>query len=117
MSFQPKASRAAQIWIAVIVGVLVVLFLETRGNQTKTLNFVVNSDADDVGADVLVDNQKVGTISSSSVDGPGGGVFLGYLQQGKHQVEVRKEGFKTFSKEIDMHQEQYLGVDLERVNN
>ncbi|MBS1952878.1 MAG: PEGA domain-containing protein [Cyanobacteria bacterium SZAS-4] len=117
MSFQPKASRAAQIWIAVIVGVLIVLFLEMQGNQTKTLNFVVNTDADDVGAEVLVDNQKVGIISSSTVDGPGGGVFLGYLRQGKHQVEVRKEGFKPFSKEIDMHQEQYLGVDLERVNN
>lgn len=117
MSFQPKVSRAAQIWIAVIVGVLIVLFLEMQGNQTRTLNFVVNTDADDVGAEVLIDNQKVGTISSSSVDGPGGGVFLGYLQQGKHQVEVRKEGFKPFSKEIDMHQEQYLGVDLEPVKN
>ncbi|CAN5402782.1 hypothetical protein BH10CYA1_BH10CYA1_00620 [soil metagenome] len=117
MSFQPKSSRAPQIWIAVVVGVLIVLFFETRGNHTKTLNFVVNTDADDVGAEVLIDNQKVGTISSSSADGPGGGVYLGYLQQGKHQVEVRKEGFKPFGKEIDMHQEQYLGVDLERLNN
>lgn len=117
MTFQPKASRASQIWIAVVVGVLFVLFLETQGNHTKTLNFVVNTDADEVGAEVLIDNQKVGTISSSSVDGPGGGVYLGYLPQGRHLVEVRKEGFKPFSKEIDMRQEQYLGVDLERLNN
>jgi hypothetical protein len=117
MSFEPRASRAAQIWIAVVVGVLFALFLETRGNQTRTLNFVVNSDADDVGAEVLVDNQKVGTISSSSAEGPGGGVYLGYLLQGKHHVEVRKDGYKPYSKEIDMHQEQYLGVDLERLNN
>ncbi len=88
MNFQPRASRAAQIWIAVVVGVLFVLFLETQGNQTKTLNFVLNTDADDVGAEVLVDNQKVGNITSSTTDGPGGGVYLGYFEQGRHLLEV-----------------------------
>jgi PEGA domain len=117
MSFQPKASRAVQIWLAVVVGVLIVLFLETRGNQVRTLNFIVNADADDVGAEVLVDNQKAGTITASNAEGPGGGVYLGYLQPGKHVLEVRKEGFKPYSKEIDMHQEQYLGVDLQPLNN
>jgi len=39
------------------------------------------------------------------------------LLQGKHQVEVRKEGYKPYTKAIDMQQEQYLGVDLERLNN
>lgn len=117
MNVEPKASRAAQAWIAVVIGVLFVLFLETRGNHTRTLNFVVNTDVDDVGAEVLVDNHKVGAVENSTADGPGGGVYLGYLPQGKHRVEVRKEGFKPFTKEIEMQQEHYLGVDLEKANN
>ena len=117
MSVQPKESKAARLWIAVLIGVLFVLFLETQGKQTRTLNFVVNSDGDDVGAEVLVDNRRVGAIETSTADGPVGGVFLGYLPRGKHRVEVRKDGFKPYSKEIDMQQEQYLGVDLERLNN
>lgn len=78
---------------------------------------VLNTDGDDVGAAVLVDNRKVGTISSSCADGPGGGVYYGYLQSGQHLVQVRKEGFQPFGKRIDMHQEQYLGVDLQPVKN
>jgi hypothetical protein len=117
MSFQPKPSRAIQIWISIVAVVLTALFLETRGNQTRAINFIVNTDIDDVGADVLIDNRKVGIVSSSGVDGPGGGVYLGYVQPGQHSIEVRKEGFKPYSKQIDMRQEQYLGVDLERPNN
>ncbi len=117
MSVQPKQSKAAQLWIAVLFGVLLVLFLETQGKHSKTLNFVVNTDADDVGAQVVVDNHPLGVVEASSADGPGGGVFLGYLTQGKHRVEVRKDGFEPYSKDIEMHQEQYLGVDLKGAKN
>ncbi|HEY9680997.1 MAG TPA: carboxypeptidase-like regulatory domain-containing protein [Drouetiella sp.] len=110
---EPKVSKAAQLWVAVLLGVLFVLFLETRGNHTQTMNFVVNTDADDVGAEVLVDNKRLGAVENSTADGPGGGVFLGYLPRGNHHVEVRKSGFKPYGKDIDMQQEQYLGVDLE----
>jgi hypothetical protein len=116
VSVEPKESKAALLWIAVLVGVLFVLFLETQGKHTQTLNFVVNTDPDDVGAEVLVDNQRLGAVENSTVDGPGGGVFIGYLPRGKHRVEVRKDGFKPYGRDIDMQQEQYLGVDLQPLN-
>lgn len=117
MTLQARASRAAQLWVAILVCVLVLLFIETRNTPTKTLNFCINTGSDDVGAEVFVDNQKAGAVSSSTVDGPGGGVFLGYLPRGKHHVEVRKEGCKPYNTDIDMQQEHYLGVDLEPANN
>ncbi len=105
------------MWITVVCVVLAVLFVETQGNRTQLLNFMINTGDDDIDAEVVIDNQKVGTISSSSSQGPGGGVFIGYLQPGKHLVQIRKQGFKPFSKQIDMHHELYLGVDLEPVKD
>ncbi|HEY9676400.1 MAG TPA: PEGA domain-containing protein [Drouetiella sp.] len=83
----------------------------------NTYNFVVTTDSDDIGAEVIVDKQKIGAVSKSTADGPGGGVFMGYLPRGKHTVEVHKEGYKPYTREFDMLQEQYLGVDLQAQSN
>ena len=113
MTFQPKPSAAAKIWLGVVAVVLCVLFLETRNAKQIGQNLIVNTDTDGVGAEVLIDNQKVGTVQTGESPGLGGGVFRAYLGSGKHQLTVSKSGFRPFKEQLDMKREAFVGVDLQ----
>jgi hypothetical protein len=118
MSFTPKPSKATHWWLGILFAVLVVLFVETKGHQdVPGSNFFINAPTAVQGADVIVDGRRLGAIVSSGADGVGGGAFWAHLTRGKHTVELRKTGFETFSKEIDMHGEEYMGVDLKPAKN
>ena len=116
-AFQPKPSKATQWWLGILAVVLAILFWETKGQPHSGFNFFINTDSDAEGAEVLVDGQKQGKIGDSTSTGIGGGAFWGHLSRGKHTVELRKNGYAPCSKEIDMHGEEYLGVDLQRNKN
>jgi len=117
MPFTPKSSIATQLWLGILATVLVVLFLETGGKQQPGRNFYINTDSNAEGASVVVDGVAVGTVGSAGRSGMGGGSFWGYLTTGEHSVELRKVGFQPFKKTIDMHGEEYLGVDLKPARN
>lgn len=117
MSFTPKPSYAVQMWFGILVVVLTALFLETRHPSDSGSNFLINSNPDGVGAEVIVDGQKLGTVGDAKKSGLGGGAFWAHLTRGKHIVELRKPGYVPYSKELEMHGEAYLGVDLTPQNN
>jgi hypothetical protein len=113
MTFQPKPPVASKIWLGIIAVVLCALFFETRDPRQAGQNFIVNTDSDGVGAEVLIDNQKVGTVQSCEAAGLGGGVFRAYLGSGKHELTVRKNGFRTINQHLEMKREAFVGVDLQ----
>lgn len=112
-----KTSMAPRIWFGLLLVVLCVLYLETRNGRHDKLNFFINTDSAAIGADVYIDHQKAGLISGAGGSGLGGGTFWTFLRNGPHLIEVKKANYATYSKEIDMHQEEYLGVDLQRANH
>jgi hypothetical protein len=113
MNLEAKQSAANRVWICLVVVVLLILFLETRGEKKIAYNLILNGGSECVGADVYVDGAKVGSISDSGDSGIGS-VFWGRTRNGPPTVEVRKPSYKTFSKAIDMHREEYIGVDLQK---
>jgi hypothetical protein len=117
MSFVAKESKATRWWFGLLILVLVALFFETAGQQHGGCNLFINTDSDTEGADVIVDGKKVGSVAGAGSSGMGGGAFWGYLTRGEHLVELRKQGFQPFHKAIDMHGEEYLGVDLKPARN
>ena len=117
MPFNPRPSQAVNLWWSLVAFVLITLFFETRSVHHNGINFLINTGVSAVGAQVLIDNNKVGEISISGDSGPGGGVFWGSFRPGSHLVELHKNGFRAFSEQVDMHQETYMGVDLQPVNN
>lgn len=112
MTSSLKTSRATQLWLGVLGAVLAVLYLETNGPSHRGFNLFISTDSTSRGAQVVVDGQQVGTIDQPHSSGIGGGAFWGHLTRGKHTIELKKPGFTPFSKDIDMHGEEYLGVDL-----
>ena len=117
MAFKPKSSKAVHLWIGILAGVLVVLFFETGTGSASCSNFLVNTNADAIGAEIFLDGKKLGVIQGSSGKGMDGGGFWAHVTRGKHTVEVRKNDFRPFKTVIDMHNEAYLGVDLKRATN
>jgi hypothetical protein len=118
MSFVPKPSKATHLWLGILAAVLVVLFVETKGPESPNgSNLFISTAAAVKGATVLIDGAKLGVVGGPGDKGVGGGAFWGHLTRGKHTVELRKPGFQVFSKEIDMHGEEYLGVDLKPQKN
>jgi hypothetical protein len=115
MAFTPKASIATRLWLGILVLVLVALFAETRTSDQGGSNFLISTDSSAQGADVIVDGKKLGMIGTGSAIG--GGAFRGHLTRGKHLVELVKVGYKSYAKEIDMHGEEYMGVDLQPVKD
>ncbi|MBX9878867.1 MAG: hypothetical protein K2Y22_10460 [Candidatus Obscuribacterales bacterium] len=112
IAITPKSSRALKIWIALVVVVLAVLWLETRHNVGQNFNLFLSGEADTVGSEVFVDGKKVGAMVASEDSGLGGGAFWTHINDGPHLIEVRKAEFTTFSKQINMRREDYIGVNL-----
>ncbi len=67
-----------------------------------------------IGADVLIDHEKVGTIKKEETGGLGGGAFRILLSPGHHVIEVKKPDFKDFSRDVDMKKELYFEVNPAR---
>ncbi len=117
MVFTPKSSSATKWWLGILLLVLVALFLETRTRHNAGSNFLVNTNNEAMGAEVIVDGQRLGTVGTAQNSGIGGGAFWGHLTRGRHVVELRKPGYLPFSKDVDMRGEAFLGVDLKPQNN
>ena len=108
----PKASRATQLWLAVIVFVLIMLWLETRNGPHGSYNLFLSGDSELVGAEVFIDGKKAGTTTSSGDSGIGGAQFYGHVGDGYHLIEIRKRGFEPFNQRVLLRREGYLNVDL-----
>lgn len=117
MAFAPKPSTATRWWLGTLATVLLALFLETRGARNDGANFLINTGAQARAAEVIVDGRKLGVVLDSHASGLAGGAFWGHLSSGRHVVELRKPGFHTFAKVIEMRGEEYLGVDLKPLTN
>ncbi len=108
----PKRSGATKLWLTVVVSVLVVLWWQTRSQLSAAYNLFLNGDSSAVGAEVSIDGMAKGKMSQPLNSGLGGAVFYAQLKNGHHVLEVKKPGYKTFRKEIDMKTKDYVGVDL-----
>lgn len=111
--YQPRPARASQLWLLVILAVLAVLFIETRSTSRHNSNLFLNGDSDSVGATVLIDGMSLGKIKSANNSGLSGGAFWCHLHNGPHLLEVRKNGFKSYSTLIDFKGQEYIGINLE----
>lgn len=107
-----KASHALRVWIALVVCVLLALWIETSNPTHQTYNLFLSGDSQLLGASVIVDEKPSGAMSGSGSSGLGGAIYYGRVSNGRHKIEVRKQGFDPFVKEIDMQGEDYINVDL-----
>ena len=113
---QARRNHSPLIFTLVLVTVLGALFLETRGPLKRNTNFYLSGDSDAVGAQIFVDGSHLGIIKTAGVSGLSGGVFHCHLDSGTHQLEIKKPGFKTLSVVLNFRGQDYLGIDLERIN-
>jgi hypothetical protein len=111
--FQPRQSNANRIWIFTVLVVLTVLFFETRTKSSTAANFCISSNSEATGAEVFIDDTKVGTLAKEGAGGLGGSAFRGLLMPGHHKIEIKKPNSKTFSRDIEMKKELYLEVALD----
>jgi hypothetical protein len=117
MAFTPKASIATRLWLGILILVLAALFAETKSGDRVDSNFLISTNSSAQGAAVIVDGKKLGVIGDGTGSATGGGAFWGHLTRGKHLVELVKDGYKKYTKEVDMHGEEYMGVDLQPVKD
>lgn len=110
----PKLSRAPRIWFLIVLLVLTTLFFETRGTGRRNTNFFLSGDSDAIGAEVFVDGMKLGKIANANNSGLSGGNFCCHISNGNHLLEIKKPGFITLSKTLNIAGQDYLSVDLER---
>lgn len=110
---QPKKNNAPAIWFSIVLTVLMILFVETRGTGRRNTNFFVNGDSDSVGAEIFLNGAHIGRINIANNSGLSGGTFSCHLNNGSHNLEVRKPGFKTLSRVLEFNGQDYLGVNLE----
>ena len=113
MTVQAKTSRARQLWLAVLVSVLALMYLETRNPSLPEYNFLLQSNADAEGAKVLIDGEPRGVLTASDNNDLAGTHFRGKLKAGTHVIEVEKAGFKPIRQTIAMHLEAFMGVELQ----
>jgi hypothetical protein len=107
-----RASRANRIWLVVYFVVLVLLWLETNHGGEKSYNLFLSGNSALAGARVTVDGQDAGTMDPSPGSVLGGAVFYGHVTNGTHKIQVSKQGSLQFSRDVDVHGEAYLDVDL-----
>lgn len=107
-----KRSNATKLWLGIVMSVLVVLWWQTHNQPSTGYNVFLNGDSQAVGAEVAIDGTTSGTMSRSQNSGLGGAIFYARLPNGHHLVEVKKPGYKTFRKEIDLRTKDYVSVEL-----
>jgi hypothetical protein len=114
MNLKINQSPANRVWLGVFVIVTIVLFAQTRGPKEASYNLILEGNPESIGASVYLDGQNVGSLKNSTASGLEGAIYWGKAANGEHLLEVKKPNYKTFSKQFDMHCEEYLSVDLER---
>jgi hypothetical protein len=113
MTFEVKTSRAKQLWLAVLLFVLALMYLETRNPSLPDYNFLLQANAEAEGAKVLVDGQARGVLTASDHTDLAGTHFRDRLMPGMHVIEVQKPGFKPIRQTLPMHLEAFMGIELE----
>ena len=93
--------------------VLAVLFFETRTKSSTASNFCISSSSEAAGAEVFIDDTRVGTLTKEDASGLGGTAFRGLLASGHHKLEIKQSNAKPFSRDIEMKKELYLEVALD----
>lgn len=111
---KPKETNPLILWSLISALALTALFLETRANTRGTSNFFIHGDSDSIGAYVFLDGKAIGRVKSANNSGLSGGTFWCHLDNGTHQLAIRKEGYQTFEKELDFKGQDYLGLNLEK---
>lgn len=110
-----RRSNAVIGWLAIVLFVLLLLWVETRNTPYSNYNLFLNGDSIVSGAKVLLDGKMVGEMNASGGEGFGGSIFYGYIENGRHKVEVKKDGFEPFVADLDMSGEAYLGIKLKPI--
>lgn len=110
----PRRSRPLLLWSVVATISLTIIFLQTRCNGKRNSNFFLNSDSASVGAYVFIDGTISGQVKRANNSGLSGGAFRCHLNNGRHLLEVRKPGYRTFQKALDFEGQDYLGLCLEK---
>lgn len=109
----PRTSMAIPIWLAVVIGVLTALFIQTS-SQVPSYNFFIEGNPDIVGAQVAVDGAPVGTLQTSDDGGVKTTGLRARVVDGHHNIEITKPGYKPFKAEFKMHGEDYISVQLQK---
>ncbi|HEY9755436.1 MAG TPA: hypothetical protein V6C97_09755 [Oculatellaceae cyanobacterium] len=79
--------------------------------SSSASNVCISSTSDASGAEVLIDDTKVGVLARDEASGLGGSAFRCLLAPGHHKLEIKK-ATKSFTRDIDMRKELYLEVAL-----
>jgi len=120
MSVEIRPSKARGYWFIALAAVLFALFLETNGlNVHKELapNLLVNGGDDADGAKVTIDGRDVGKLQRLNTSGLSGSGLWSNVGDGKHEIQVEKDGFVPFKTTINMHTEAFVAVDLKPQKN
>jgi hypothetical protein len=116
-SIPVKTSRAWFVFLAITVAVLFMLWFESNSKSSvnglvENDNLLLNGDANTIGAYVVIDGKNVGVMTKSNEAGVDGCALRTHLADGKHVIEVAKQGFDSFRKEIDLQRQAYVGIEL-----
>lgn len=113
-SIKVKSSRAVYLWAALICAVLILLWFETGHKPANNNNLLLSGEAQTVGATVFIDGENVGAMVDSNQSGVDGSAFYWHVNDGKHVIEVKKDGYDSFHKDIDLRSQGYVGVELKK---
>ncbi|MCA9803004.1 MAG: hypothetical protein KC777_13625 [Cyanobacteria bacterium HKST-UBA02] len=105
-----KQSRAVRIWLLIIAAVLLLLFLETSGAGQKGANVALTTSREAVGAAVIVDGRKEGTVEDGRSWGVDGGIAVLELGSGNHKLELKKDERLILEKTISIDNREYIDL-------
>ena len=107
-----KTSKAMKIWLAIVVAVLLLLFMQTRDQTQKGYNLVVCADKEAIGSELDVDGKKAAVFEDAEKHGLKGAVTWVKLSPGEHLVElVERQGGTRVSKKVKVTGKHYLRFD------
>jgi hypothetical protein len=111
---RPKTSKAFTVWLTLLTGVLVALFLQ-MGTKIESYNLLIEGTRDAEGASVQVDGRPVGTISERDEAGVKLIGLRVLLADGPHNVTVTKPGFAPFNASVRLRGADYIGITLTKL--
>lgn len=108
---QPIPSRAGLIWLVVVVSVLTALAIEMHGEERPAYNLVVTMTGDAQNCEVSVDGNALGRFDDKDESGVENHSLWLRVPDGKHVVELKKDGLTIESREIEVKSKAYLRFD------
>ncbi len=112
-----KQSRAIIAWPAIMLSVLLFLFILTRNTTYPGYNLCLNGEASLSGAKVYIDGVFVGNLKNNNENNLSGSCLCLNVKNGKHNLEVKKLGYGSLSKDFVMKNEAYIGINLKPDDN